>query len=685
MTEPAENTPPASADTGGTPAGTAASTVDPANPVDPVDTADTAPVAAGGRGRLWSLFWQIVAAGALGGVVTLAAWFVLRHVNLPAFSSSNVTKALASAAGIVVLAVLAAVVFRLLHPRGRSTTTGTGWRHTVAVVLCWLAPAGLVIAALGIPLSATRLYLDGISVDQAFRTQFLTRMTDSPGFGDMAYADMPSFYPRLWFLTGGIFAKIVGLSGWAAFQPWALVTLAASCSVLVPVWHRLTGSLPLGAVIATATTAVLLYTAPEEPYSAVVALGMPAALVLTGRAVRGSRPAILGLIVFLGLSANMYTLFTGVAALAVVVIAVAVAVQQRSWSPVLRLIVTGVGSGIIALIGWGPYLKDLLTSEHGSTGRAQHYLPESGTELPTPFFQASIVGVLGLLCIVWMVFRWRRRIVRSLAVGLIVCYAWVLLSMVAPLGGSTLLGFRMELPVALILVTGGMLALDDLRRHGVARAYPQFITREAAPKVTAVFAVLLTAATAVYVISVPQHLRDHIDLAYTDTDGDADRGDKMPADSTVYYADIDAALRDRLGDDPAASVVLTDEKNFLSYYPYHAYQAMTAHYANPLGQYEARNAEIEEWTKIDDPTGLTDAMDAAAADHGWQAPDALVLRGQLTDSGLPDGPLSYRMSDDIYPNDPNVRFRSVDFPAAAFDRGWDLVQVGPFVVAIRER
>lgn len=666
-----------------------------------VDTADTSPVPTGGSGRPWSLFWQVVAAAALGAVVTLAAWFVLRRIDLPAFSSSNVTKALASAGAVVVLVVLAAVVFRLLHPReggnretgknggagetGQDAESTAGWRRTLAVALCWLAPAGLVITMLAVPLSATRLYLDGISVDQAFRTQFLTRMADTPGLGDMAYDDMPSFYPRLWFITGGIFAKVFGLAGWAAFQPWALVTLAASCSVLVPVWHRLTGSLPLGAVIATATTAVLLYTAPEEPYSAVVALGMPAALVLAGRAVRGSRPAVVGLIIFLGLSANMYTLYTGVAALAVVVLAVAVAVQQHSWSPVWRLVVTGVGSGIIALIGWGPYFRDLLTSEHGSTGRAQHYLPESGTELPTPFFQASVVGVLGVLCIVWMVFRWRRRIVRSLAVGLLTCYAWVLLSMVVPLGGTTLLGFRLELPIALLLVTGGVLALDDLRRHGVARAYPQFVTRDAAPKVTAVFTVLLTAATAVYTISVPLHLQDHIDLAYTDTDGDAERGDKMPADSTVYYADVDAALRDRLGDDPASSVVLTDEKNFMAYYPYHAYQAMTAHYANPLGQYEDRNTEIEAWTEISDPDELTGAMDAAAADHGWRAPDALVLRGQLTDDGTPDGPLSYRMSDDIYPNDPNVRFRSVDFHASAFSRGWDLTQVGPFIVATRER
>ena len=53
--------------------------------------------------------------------------------------------------------------------------------------ICYLAPTALVIASLAIPLAATRLYLDGVSVDQAFRTQFLTRMADQLGWNDMAY------------------------------------------------------------------------------------------------------------------------------------------------------------------------------------------------------------------------------------------------------------------------------------------------------------------------------------------------------------------------------------------------------------------------------------------------------------------------------------------------------------------
>ncbi|WP_291479018.1 galactan 5-O-arabinofuranosyltransferase [Corynebacterium sp.] len=639
-----------------------------------------------GRGFL-SFCGQVVGSGVLASVVTLAAWFVLSRTNLPAYSSSNVTKALASAGGVIVLVVLALVLYAVLHSR-TPFVDWPRWRRAGATVLCWLAPAGLVIAALAVPLAATRLYLDGISVDQAFRTQFFTRMTDQPGFGDMAYLGEPSFYPRLWFLTGGLFANVLGLAGWAAFQPWSLITLAAAGSMLVPVWHRLTGSLPLGSVIAVVTTAVVLYTAPEEPYAAVVAFGMPAAVVLAGRAVRGSRPGIAGLAVFLGLSANLYTLYTGVSALTVVVIAVVVAWSTRTVMPLVRLTVIGAGAIVIALAGWAPYGLARLTSESGPSGRAQHYLPQSGTEIPVPFFHVNLVGALALLCIVWMVLRWRRSQVRALVAGLVVCYLWVLASMLTTLTGTTLLGFRMELPISLLLVTGGMMALEDLRVNGVRRAYPQFVGPDAAPKVTAVLAVLLTFAAATHVINIPLNLRQHIDLAYTDTDGEAQRGDLFPADSTVYYADVDAYIDETLGlgGHRAGTVVLTDEQSFMAYYPYHSYQAMTAHYANPLGRFEDRNAEIERWTGISDPAELTEAMDAATEEQGWAGPDALVLRGQAADATADgDGTFSYRLAEDIYPNDPNVRFTTMSFRASAFSEGWDLEQIGPFVVAVRQR
>lgn len=669
-----------------------------------------------------STLLRMLLTGVAAAILTLTAWFVTGRVDLPAFNSSYVLKALSTAGIILTTLVVAMACYRWLHPRTRSTLrsllshSATGARPThvsrwmqtslgrvTLTSVCYLAPAALVIASLAVPLAATRLYLDGVSVDQAFRTQFLTRMTDQLSWDDMAYKDLPSFYPGLWFFTGGLFAKLTGVAGWAAFKPWALVTIAATGSMLVPVWQRMSGSLPVATAVAMVTVTITLVIAPEEPYAAIVAMGMPAALIMARRAMFGGRAALAGIIVYLGLSANLYTLFTAISALAVVVTSLLACIAYRSIKPLLITSVIGIGSMAIALLGWAPYLASLFTQPHGPTGKAQHYLPSDGTELPLPFFESPALAVLSLLALIWLVVRYRDGDVRALSVGLFVTYGWITLSMLATLAGTTLLGFRLGLPVAIILGVAGVLAIAEFHLSGLRRLYPETLSDTNARLASRVIAILMALACIGYATSIPFTNQDNIDLAYTDADGEAKRGDRFPADSTTYYRNVDATLMEHFTS-RAGTVVLTDEKNFMSFYPYHAFQAMTAHYANPLGQFEERNKEIERWSTITDPQELRDAMDAAERDRGWHKPDAIVMRGQLdlkespeeiaqlteegkypTVVGAGDGTFTYLIADDIYPNQPNVRFRSLQFHAAAFANGWSLTQVGPFVVAVRDK
>lgn len=648
---------------------------------------------------------RMAVAGALAAAMTLVAWFVLGSVQWPSYNNSFVLRAISTAGTTAVIAVAALTTWLWLHPpKGQPLPR---WMRLVTHLIAYLAPAALVITTLAIPLAATRLYLEGTSVDQGFRTQFLTRMTDQLGWHDMAYIDMPSFYPGLWFFSGGAFAKLTGLAGWAAFKPWALITLAVASTMLVPVWQRLTGSLAVALAITLTTTAIMVRQAPDEPYAAIVAIGMPAAFLMSRRALEGGKAAIAGNIIYLGLSANLYTLFTGISALTIVIMAFVVALVDKSWKPIWRLIVIGVSSLAIAAIGWGPYLWAMLTQPHGPS-KAQHYLPKDGTEIPMPFFDNITLFLLGAIAIIWIIARFRDADVHSMAVGLAVCYGWVFLSLLATIFGTTLLAFRVWLPIALILSVSAVLALAELRIQGLKRFYPQQMLTANTKVITGVMAVFLAATCVHFVTTTTNHVRDSLDAAYTDTDGDAVRGDRMPADATQYYATIDQLISGHTGSQ-AGTIVLTDEKNFMSYYPYHGYQAITAHYSNPLGEFERRNQAIEAWTTIDDPQELRDAMDAAERDNGWQAPDALVLRGQLDvekqdpkeenseqeDSaadplhdlpkvtGPGDGTFSYQIADDIYPSNPNVRFRTVNFQASAFADGWELHQVGPFVVALR--
>lgn len=643
-------------------------------------------------------------AATLGGAfLTLGCWLILKHTHFPAFNTSQVSRALATFGSAAVVAVVAVLLaWAQLRPHIPM------WRRVLTYAAAYLSPAALVVSSTAIPLAATRLYLDGVQVDQGFRTQFLSRMATTWKPVDMAYADIPTYYPVGWFWGGGRLAHLLGIPGWEVFQPWALVSISATACLLVPVWQRLSGSLALGTAIALIETAVVLVTTPEEPYAAIVALGAPAATVLAGRAMRGSRNAMIAVAIFLGASASMYTLFTGAIALSVVVIAVVVAAEQRGFrlAPIVRLVIVGVSSMLIAAIAWGPYFLAILRGAPHSGATAMHYLPAEGTEVPVPFLAASVIGVLSLIGLVYLVVRIREADVRALAVGLIVFYAWILGSMLVTLSGRTLLGFRLDVLVVLQLCVAGALGIGWVRRSGIRRWYPHALSADASRSLTLALTVVLALAGLHYVQDIPRKNQYSIDLAYSGTDGFGERADRFSADAGKYHAAIDEFIQSH-GHVPTETVVLCDEANFMVYHPYLAFQAFTSHYANPLGEFGQRNEQLEQWAKdswgpLDTPEKLTAAFD----DAPWRAPQAFVLRGNAYDT---KGGWKFHVAEDIYPSDPNVRFRGLYFNPAAFmgdtqpsaaekpklsdedisahvvksDGLWNVAQVGPFVVVVR--
>lgn len=298
-------------------------------------------------------FWlSLVITGALATIGTTAAWFVLRSLTLPAYTTSNVLRGVSTGCAAIVVTLLVVTLLWWLndhyHKRPRPK-----WRCYLIRYYVYLAPAVLVVISLGIPLAATNLYLGGISVDQEFRTQYLTRLTDAATLSDMNYLDLPSYYPAAWFWVGGRFANLLGLAGWEAFQPWAIVSLAVCASLLTPLWQRLVGSLPIASALAVVNTYIVLNVNAEEPYAAVVLLGAPLAVILAGRGLAGSRASLVAVLVYLGISAATYTLYTGIVALIVVVLAYIQARRGESewnWAPIGRLLFIGIGSLLLAAI-----------------------------------------------------------------------------------------------------------------------------------------------------------------------------------------------------------------------------------------------------------------------------------------------------------------------------------------------
>lgn len=657
-----------------------------------------------------SVVAKIGGAAAAGALFVLACWFVFSSLSLPAYGPSYLTGALATAGVVLTLVVTAILcgVYPYMSLEGtarpdeakkeselsiddllkiraariainggmtvKRTVTGAVVRipfiRQITHLVGTLAPAALVACTLALPLGPTRLYLDGVSVDQQFRTQILTHFADTAKLTDANYLDLPAFYPSMWFWFGGRFANLMGMPGWEAFQPFALITLGAAASMLVPVWNRLlsdwpriTHTFPLAVAIAIVTTIVMLTSTAEEPYAAIVAMGAPAACAMTLRALEGRWSSIIGLGVYMGFTASMYTLYTATMSLVIAIIAfVAVVNMGLKMRSVLGVVYAGVIAVLIAAVWWLPYLSALAGGAPHSGATSLHYLNYSGSMIPLPFFNLS---TLGFLCFVGLVGCWGYRFHRAifpLGAGVIGLYAWAVLSMLVTSTGTTLLGFRIAPMVTMMLATAGVLTFITLFDRGISHYFPRHY-RSYTRAVATLGIVVMTVAALGYAQSVPAKNAHAIDLAYSDTDGYGERADRYPAGSASYFAEIDQLIQSH-GFVPGSTTVLTDELDFLAFYPYRGWQAMTSHYANPLGQFDLRNDAIEHWST-----------------HGfgeteWGTPDVLVLRG-----GPEDSSYTYDLAEDIYPNDPNVRFRGISL---TLPESYSREYVGPFVVLIKK-
>ncbi|GAA5047319.1 galactan 5-O-arabinofuranosyltransferase [Nocardia callitridis] len=624
---------------------------------------------------------EAVAAAVVAAVVAGVGLIAFSLVQWPAFNSSNVTRALTTV-GQVLATVLLAVSIGLLRTRK--------W-PLVAKLLSWIGISTFVTFTLGMPLAATKLYLYGVSVDQEFRTEFLTRLTDSPALHDMTYADLPSYYPAGWFWVGGRFANLLGMAGWEAFKPYAITSIAVAAVVSLVLWSKLIRADWAVAVTAAVTAVALAYAAPES-YSSIIVILLPPALVLSWGALH--RPqgedagtargwgAVLGSGLFLGLAATFYTLYFGLATFAVClmgVVAAVLAVRARAKLPdgerdsapwraalpvLMRLIVIGVVAGLIALLVWGPFVLKWLSGTAASSGTALHYLPQGGAELAFPMAEFSLRGALCLIGVLWLVLRTTSsRRAQALAIGVIAAYLWTLLSMVATAAGTTLLSFRLEpILIALLAAAGAFGFVEG------ARAIYQALNEPGRFRLTAI--VVATVGALAFAQHIPEVLAPEITIAYTDTDGNGERADKRAPSAVSHYGAIDAALTAQTGRPRDETVVLTADTSFLSFYPYLGFQAPTSHYANPLADFAGRSAAIESWSKLETPDQLLDALTKTP----WRAPDAFLFRRTGDNYTL-------RLARDVYPNDPNVERYTVTFPKPLFDTPhFTTTDIGPFTL-----
>jgi galactan 5-O-arabinofuranosyltransferase len=611
-------------------------------------------------------------------VVSVISLIAIAGVEWPAYPSSNQLHALTTVGQVGCIAGLLGAGW-LWRRGGR---TGDVRNRLLAQLAGLVFVSAFSVVTLGMPLGATKLYLFGISVDQQFRTEYLTRLTDGAALRDMTYVGLPPFYPPGWFWIGGRVAALTGTPAWEMYKPWAITSITVAVAVALVLWWRMI-RFEYALIVTTATAAVTLAYSSPEPYAAMITVLLPPVLILTWSGLRawtrsGGWAAVVGAGIFLGLSATFYTLLLAYTAFTVALMALLLAAFRwrqgirAAVDPLGRLAVIAVIAAAIAANTWLPFLLRAARDPVSDTGSAYHYLPADGAELTFPMLQFTLLGTLCMLGTLWLVVRVHSSVrAAGLAIGVLAVYLWSLLSMLATLARTTLLSFRLQPTLTVLLVAAGAFGFIELTLALAARGRDHAWGRSVIPVAAAVG----LAAAIGFTQDIPEVLRPDLTIAYTDTDGHGQRADRRPPGSEKYYSAIDATITQVTGRPRDEVVVMTADYSFLSYYPYWGFQGLTSHYANPLAQFDKRAAAIESWSKLKGSDQFIHALDTLP----WQPPTVFLMRRGANNT------YTLRLAEDVYPNQPNVRRYTVDLKAALFaDSDFTVKDVGPFVLAIRK-
>ena len=635
-----------------------------------VDTGADTPGPRSGRGR-WLA--GALAVLVLAALVSAAVQAIASRLPIP--TDTNIPRALitwSSVAGVGLLAVLF------------STSRLPAWaRHGAVVALL----SALGTATVAIQLHGTYYYLQGLSIDQSFRTQYLTRLTDSAVPADMNYADIAPFYPSGWFWPAGRLAALTDMQGWMAYKPAALFTLGVVPAFAYWLWARL-ATPRIALCVGLVTVAAGLAEGVVEPYSWAVAAVLPPMAVLFWRSVAPGRrrdvAQLVGVGVLLGGALCLYTLYAAYAAMSLVVLA---AVGAWAAGPGRRkvafreafvsLVVVAVPSALLALVVWTPYLLSVLT-DGGGANVAARFLPAESAAWPDPMLDVTAWGALlavGFGYAIWRLVSGSgrdRAYLVPLAVLVACCYAWYALSTAALAVGTTLLAFRMETVLMVTLGTAGVFALR--------RGWQLLGTRMAARHGASVPRIGLVAGVATTIVAVTvlqqnsEHLDPLIETAYSDSypSGPNARGVVDDTRDERWSDALAASIDERTGRPEDDVVLLTTNYAMLSVRPYWGFQQSTPHYANPLADYIERSQFITDLAASDDAAEFEQRLDSSP----WDAPTAFVLRTE-------DDGMHLTLRGDIFPRSVNVSFDDVVFDPDLFE-GWSSEEVGPFTVYVRD-
>ena len=247
--------------------------------------------------------------------------------------------------------------------------------------------------------------------------------------------------------------------------------------------------------------------------------------------------------------------------------------------------------------------------------------------------QFTLLGGLCMIGTLWLAVRARTSTrAGALTFALLAVYAWSLLSMLTTLARTTLLSFRLQPTLTVLLTAAGAFGFVEATLAVARPLQPR--SRQARRGRSGAFGAIGRALGSAR--TFPTCSRPTSSSPTQTPTAYGQRADRRPPGAEQYYREIDAKIQEVTGKPRNQTVVLTADYSFLSYYPYYGFQGLTSHYANPLAQFDERAAAIEGWATLDQRRPVHRRARQAAVEAADGVPDA-SRRGERHLHAAPGG------------------------------------------------
>ena len=450
---------------------------------------------------------------------------------------------------------------------------------------------------------------NGLSGDQTFRTEYLSRFADSPRLADYTYAHLPAFYPPAWFWVVGRAARVLDVPAWQALRPATTLTMVVTVVVATTV---AAGSLSLGtAGTCVALAATFATTALWEPYSLLASFLVFAVLVRLPRLL-ASPPLVAIPRLTAAFSAVFLSYTYGAVILALSTLAVAALSAQRRRS---LLLVSGAGAAALVLTAWY-WVRPLLVNRPSGRPAQMTWLSSSNTHVPWQLFgswhASSVVAVAGAAWIVLV--GWRTAHGRALATFAALASLWCLVSVQLSHAASVQLQPNRvgELLFIVCCAAAGLAARDVHRWLGSGVHGPRGRT--------------LLAARSGLVVAVA------VGVAWTSSawTGQRQAPGAVEARSTplpTHDERVLDVLRRTLRRPDHDLVIVSSWSDVLAISAVHGFQQWDETYANPGAQFKQREGFLVGALRHSTSTALARRLRTTP----WGPIDALVLQNNRSD------------------------------------------------------